>query len=161
MDIELIGERTMFSRLTDNARAVIRTAFRHEPEADLRAVLSALGSRKRWFAASMLSAPGVDLQLLPVGYTPVGRTDLIGDAHDISRSRGEPPVGTEHLLLALARRHDLALATIGASYEQLVELVSAANAEWHRAHPPLPRRLGAWCRRSAQFATGWFRTNKR
>jgi hypothetical protein len=150
-------KRSMMARFTDNARAVIRTAFRRQPATDLRDVLNVLGGRRGGLAAHILTAAGVEIERLPAGCTAVGRAELVSNATDIARSRGTPYVGTEHLLLALARLQDSALAGIGAAYGRLDTFLSAVQDEWRRAHPPLARRLGTLCRAGIQRAAGWMR----
>jgi Clp amino terminal domain, pathogenicity island component len=147
----------MMARFTDNARAVIRTAFHGNAANDLRAILNVLRSQ-RGGPADILTAAGVDIDRLPTDYSSVERTELIKTATDLAKLRGKPYVGTEHVLLALARLNDPALA---APYERLEELLSAAEDKWRRAHPPVARRLGTWCRAGLKRAAGWIHVGKR
>jgi hypothetical protein len=147
----------MMSRFTDNARAVIRTAFGCQPATDARVILNVLGGQKGGLAAHILTASGVEFERLPAGCTAVGRAELVRQATNEAESRGTPYVGTEHLLLALARLQDSAPAGIGAAYDRLDTLLSAAKNEWRRTHPPLARRLGTVCRVCIQRAAGWMR----
>ncbi len=145
----------MMARFTDSARTVIRTSFRGQPSADIQGILLALGGRKVGLAAHILTAAGVEIECLPPGCTAVGRAELVSNATDIALSRGTPYVGTVHLLLALARLQDTALAGIGAAYDRLETFLSAVEDELRRAHPPLARRLGTLCRAGVQRAAEW------
>ena len=151
----------MMARFTDNARAVIRKAFRRHATSNLRGILRGLTGKQGGFAATLLSAVDLDVEALPEDCTSVGRTELVASAIELARLRGKPYVGTEDLLLALARQHEAALAAVGATDDRLEKLLSAAEDEWRRAHPPVLRRLGAWRRRSSQVAARWIRVFKR
>ncbi len=143
----------MFERWTDNFRAVLSAARRpgrrtldKVSEGDiLRAIVEApesLGTR-------LLNAAGVDLRRLQVGLRPSIGFDLIHlieEAGAESRRRGDRWVGTEHLLLALARYtpshvSDL-LSGEGASLERLEQILEEARQQ---GPPPLSSRLRiAW-----------------
>jgi ATP-dependent Clp protease ATP-binding subunit ClpA len=76
---------------------------------------------------------------------PGGR-ELLEEALRESRRRGDSYIGTEHLLLAVARlpggRASDALAAHGVTLERLEALLTEADAEWQRRHPSVWYRLG-------------------
>jgi ATP-dependent Clp protease ATP-binding subunit ClpA len=90
---------------------------------------------------------------LPADTMLVERLALVSQAVQVSRQHGVNYIGTEHLLLALASQPASALAACGASVDRLREALSAAEAECQRTHPPIARRVGAWCR----LVLNWFR----
>jgi ATP-dependent Clp protease ATP-binding subunit ClpA len=140
----------LMHRFTDNARAAVRHGFRRRFIADERDILAALAARRRGLAAVVLRAAGVGPSDLPAGLS-LERRDLVTTATEVARQRGTNHVGTEHLLLALASRPGSALAQRGATGERLSALLSVATAEWRQAHPPVARRIGAWCRSAWQW----------
>ncbi len=147
----------MMARFTDNARAVVRIAFGRESAADLRTIMAVLSGQSGGLAAGILTATSIEIELVPAGCGAVDRAELVKAATELARSRGKPYVGTEHILLALARLQNSALTAIGAAYERLDRYLSAAEDEWRRAHPPVAHRLGTLCRASLQRAAGWIR----
>jgi hypothetical protein len=146
----------MMERFTDRARAAVRSAFGRRPEAAEREVIAALLAG-RGVAAQLLRDTDFGVDGLPAGGPPVERSVLVVRATEVARRRGANHVGTEHLLLAVADLPGSALAAGGASVEHLDELLSAAEAEWRRSHPPLARRVGAWCRSILRWVRQWGR----
>jgi len=147
----------MFERFTDNARRAVRAARRpgKRPLAEVHAhdLLHALAEEPRGLAPWLLARAGVDLESLKaelatseVAPGPGGR-EWFERARQEARRRGDNYVGTEHLLLAVAQlpanRAREALATHGVTPERLEALLTEADAEWRRRHPPLARRIGA------------------
>ena len=141
----------MMERFTDNARAAVRAAFRTQPSASEQEILLALMWRPRGLAQRLLAGAGVDAVHLPSSSLAVERREVVARAVEEARRRGVPYVGTEHVLLAVARLPGSALASLGATAERLDDLLSVAEAEWRRTHPPLARRLGAACRTALQW----------
>jgi hypothetical protein len=134
----------MMKRFTDNARAAVRSAFGRQSMAPEGEVVAALAGRG--LATRLLRDAGLGADDLPAGGARVDRSALVTGAVEAARRRGASHVGTEHLLLAVAARPESALAALGGSAGRLGELLSAAEAEWRRSHPPAARRVGAWCR---------------
>jgi hypothetical protein len=79
---------------------------------------------------------------------------LVALAVEEAQRRDVRHVGTEHVLLALARLPGSVLSEHGASAEQLSEILSAVEAELQPRHPPLARRLGLRCRFRVQRVRG-------
>jgi ATP-dependent Clp protease ATP-binding subunit ClpA len=153
----------MFERWTDNFRRVLRRARQpgRRPLRELSGVdlLRGLLDPPDSLATRLLQAAEVDLAELRAALVPPTGSDapqVIEQAAAESRRRGDHWVGTEHLLLAAARRSGgqagELLAARGASAERLEQLL-AALAEERRTHPPLARRLGTACR----VAFDWLR----
>jgi ATP-dependent Clp protease ATP-binding subunit ClpA len=104
-------------------------------------------------ALHLLQAAGVDLAELRTELISPSGPDAqqrIEQAEAESRQRGDSWIGTEHLLLAVARRPGSRagemLVARGASAQRLEQLLAQATGEWQRTHPPLLRRLGGGCR---------------
>jgi hypothetical protein len=139
------------ARFTDRARGMVKTTFRRHPTAPERDVVAAMS---RGLGGHLLAKAGIVVDALSPDSRLIERRALIARAVTEARRRGDDHVGTEHLLLALARIPGSSLAACGASAEWLDEFLSAAQAEWSRSHPPLGRRLGMWCRSVLRRITG-------
>jgi hypothetical protein len=134
----------MFDRLTDNARLAMRTAFpRGRPATELDFVTALTQVRG---GAGWLQLIGIAVDRLPANTAQVTRRALGSQAVEVARQQGCPYVDIDHLLMALASLPGSGLPAIGVSADRISELVAAARAQWCREHPPLARRLGAWCR---------------
>jgi hypothetical protein len=132
----------MFEPITDNVRAALRLAFHCNKSRDAAVsdvdVIRALNSVQRSLAARLLSDANVEVSRLAAG-RQVTRAELIQQADIESKRRKARYIGTEHLLLALARF----LASIGVTADQLDERLTAIEQEWQKNHPPLAQRLGS------------------
>src|SRR5262249_39911053 len=89
-----------------------------------------------------LAKAGVLDDRLPAGDL-IDRGEVLTGAIAESRRCGAPYVGTEHILLAMARRPGSVLPGCGATADSLSELLAAAGAGGRRAHPPLAVGWGA------------------
>ncbi len=136
----------MMERFTDNAHAAVRAGFRGQPTATERALLAALAERGRGVAVRLVHDLGITADTLPANTAVIECRALVSQAEDVARRCCVNYVGTEHLLLALASLPGSALAACGASADRLGEALSTAGAERRRAHRPLARRIGEWCR---------------
>src|SRR3954447_9607021 len=101
----------MFERWTDNARRVLRRARQpgRRPLSALSGVdiLRGLIESPDGLTPRLLQAAGVDLAELRTRLTPPGGSDaqqVLEQAAAESRQRGDRWIGTEHLLLAVARQ---------------------------------------------------------
>src|SRR5688572_11986853 len=109
----------MFGRFTDNARSALRAAFRRRSSAPERDIVAALTRRHRYVAGRVLERAGIAAGTLPPASPQVERRALVAGAVDEARLRGVDYVGTEHVLLALARAPGSVMASSGASAERL------------------------------------------
>jgi hypothetical protein len=134
------------ARFTDNARAAVKTAFRSQPVSTEHDLIAALTKRNRGVAIHLLAETGVTIGALPANAIPIERRWLLRRANEIARQRGVNYVGTEHLLIAIAGLPNSGLAAKGVSAERLGTMLSLAEAKWKKTHPPIARRVGAWCR---------------
>lgn len=133
----------MMHRFTDSARSAVRNAFRRQPAAREQEVVTALAAQRRGLARVLLGQAGIVADELPPDTPPIERRVLVAEAGAEAQRRGVRYVGTEHVLLALARLPNSALPVRGASAEQLDSALSAIEIEWGRAHPTVARRVGA------------------
>jgi ATP-dependent Clp protease ATP-binding subunit ClpA len=149
----------MFEPITDNVRAALRLAFHCNKSRDAAVsdvdVIRALNSVQRSLAARLLSDANVEVSRLAAG-RQVTRAELIQQANIESKRRKARYIGTEHMLLALARSPGSALATVGVTADQLDEMLSAIEQEWHRNHPPVARRLGS----AVRTVLTWMRSRR-
>jgi hypothetical protein len=143
----------MLWRFTDAARSTMHFAFRRLPTATERDVVAALIGR-HCLAARLLSQAGVTAHDLPTEASLIEKRELLARAVEVARRHDANFVGTEHILLALAGMPDSGFDRCGASAERLAELLKVTEAEWHRAHPPLARRLGKWFRAAVPWLRG-------
>lgn len=155
----------MFERWTDNFRRVLRRARQsgRRPMSEVCGVdiLRGLIEMPDSLAFRTLQAAGVKpAELRPRLISPSASDaqQVIERAAAESRQRGDQWIGTEHLLLALARRPGGRAAELlegqGASAERLEQLLAETVAEWRRTHPPLMRKLGAACRAALVWLRG-------
>jgi hypothetical protein len=134
------------ARFTDNARAVVKTAFRGQQVSTEQRLVAALTQRNRGVGLFLLKEAGITECALPVQGTQIERRLVIKRASEIARQRGVNYVATEHIVMALASLEGSALPTWGASSERLGDILSSAVAAWRKKHPPMARRIGRWCR---------------
>ncbi len=144
----------MMDRFTDNARAAVRAGFRRQPATTERALLAALAERGRGVAVRLLHDLGITVDALPANTALIECRALVSQAEEVARQRGVNYIGTEHLLLALASLPGSGLAACGASADRLDEALSSTEAKYRRAHRPLARRVGEWCRSLSQWVRG-------
>jgi hypothetical protein len=143
----------MYERFTDGARAAVKSAFCRQTTVCERDILIALNG-SRGVAQLLMVTVGDVAGRLPNGGAMVEKRALVEGAVAEARQRGLPYVGTEHILLAVARLPGSALTSAGATAEQLDALLSAHEANWRQAHPPLSRRIGAACRTAIRWLGG-------
>ena len=144
----------MLGQFTDNARTALRVAFHRRTVATERDVVAALAQRGRGVACRLLADVGVVAEDLPSSQAAFDHLELVALAVEEAQRRNVRYVGTEHVLLALARLPGSVLPERGASAERLSEILSAVEAERQPRHPPLARRLGLWCRFLVQRVRG-------
>ena len=120
----------MYERFTDNARRVVRVAYGprsqrrvEAPESEVVTALLAGGG----YAGGRLRSLGI---AAVESARPVERDELARGATDEARWHGVPYVGSEHVVIALARQPGSALPALGATPEAL--------AEWLVTPPPMP-----------------------
>jgi hypothetical protein len=123
------------SGFTDNACAAVMAGFRGRPSAPERDVVAALAAGCG-VAPRLLRDAGVSADALSASTTVVQLQALVREAVEESRQQGVAYIGTDHILLAIARNPDSALAMSGASADRLQVIQSVVEAEWRRAHPP-------------------------
>jgi hypothetical protein len=140
--------KPMMERFCDNARRAIKVAFRHECSVSEREMVAALAGQ-RGVAQRLLSEFGVVVDSLPAGQS-LDRREVVASAVAESQRCRARYVGTEHVLLAVARRPGSILQRCGMTADRLSELIFAAEAAWRRAHPPFARRLGSALRAVAE-----------
>ncbi len=139
---------TLMERICDNARQAVKVAFRHERSVSEREVVAALAGQ-RSVAQRLLGELGVVVDSLPAGQS-LDRREVVASAVAESQRCRARYVGTEHILLAVARRPGSILQGCGVTADRLTALIVAAEAAWRRAHPPFARRLGFALRAVAQ-----------
>lgn len=136
----------MLGRFTDNARAVVQESLHRNPTASERDILTAIAGRPRGLATQLLATAGVAVDDFRSDGILLDRPTLVAEAVAEAQRWGVKYIGTEHVLLAVARHPESGLSQLGVT-ERLDVLLSTAVEEWKRAHPPLTRRLwAAWCR---------------
>lgn len=140
-------------RFTDNARSAIRAGFGSQPTAIEQAKVASLARQPRGVAHRLLKQAGVAADDLDPATVPIERRVLVKRANEEARRRGTRYVGSEHVLLALARLPGSELATCGASHERIDKLLSEAEGEARTPHPRLARRGGE----AARTALAWLR----
>jgi hypothetical protein len=138
----------MLERFSDNARRAVEVAFRHERAVSERELVAALATQKG-VAQRLLGEFGVMVDSLPAGES-LDRGDVVTSAVAEAQRCRAWYVGTEHILLAVARRPRSILEGCGVTADRLSELIVAAEVAWRRAHPPFARRLGSALRGVAQ-----------
>jgi len=136
----------MLGRFTDNARAVVQESFHRNPTASERDILMAITGRPRGLATQVLATAGVAVDDFRSDGISLDRPTLVAEAVAEAQRCDVRYIGTEHILLAVARHPESGLSRLGIT-ERLDALLSTAVEEWHRAHPPLIRRLWAAWRR--------------
>ena len=119
------------------------------PERELIAALAG----QRSVAQRLLAEFGVVAHSLPAGAS-LDRHEIVASAVAESHRLGACYVGTEHILLAVARRPGSILRRCGVTVDRLYERIVAAEAAWRSAHPPFARRLGSTLRAVAQRMRG-------
>jgi hypothetical protein len=135
----------MFERWTDNVRRVLRRARQpgRRPLSELSGadILRGLIEMPDGLAHRVLQAAGVDLAELRTGLIPPSGSDgqqVIEQAAAEARQRGDRWIGTEHLLLAVARRSGGRVLVILAGAGGLLPM--ALSADKGTGEPP----AGAW-----------------
>ena len=140
--------KPMMARFCDNARCAVSVAFRHERAVPERELIAALSGQKG-VAQFLLAELAVSCDALPAGAS-LDRRDVVTIAVAESQRCRASYVGTEHILLAVARRQESILRSSGVTADRLDELLVAAETAWRRAHPPFARRLGSALRAVGQ-----------
>jgi hypothetical protein len=145
----------MMERFTDSAREALQSGFAQQPVVPERDVIAGLMAVRSGVAYRMLSRAGITEFNLWSGPPFVEWRELIEQATAEAEKQGVDFVGTEHLLLALARQKESSLTGLGASADRLGELLTAIEDERHKARPPwVARRIGMWCRIAFRWAAG-------
>jgi hypothetical protein len=134
------------ARLTDNARATVKAAFRDQRASTEQNLIAMMAKRTRGVGMYLLAETAVRVSDLPAHGIPIERQSLLSRATEIARQRGVNYVGTEHLLIAVVSLPGSVLAANGVTAERLGTVLSVAEARWKTAHPPIARRMGMWCR---------------
>jgi ATP-dependent Clp protease ATP-binding subunit ClpA len=125
----------MMERFTDNARATIRAAFRQQTHVSEGDILIILGERPRNVALRLLTEAGFRMDKLEGGHFEFSRKVLITSAIVEAKGRKSRYVGTQHILLALARLPDSGIAKQGLTPKRLEALLSIIEAEERQANP--------------------------
>jgi hypothetical protein len=132
--------------LTDNARAILKAAFRGQHVSNERDVIAALTKRNRGVAMYLLAKAGQSELVLPASGSAIERGLLLKEARKVAKQRNANHIGTEHLIIAIAGIPNSGLVAKGLSPERLNALLSESQAEWAKAHRPISRRVGTWVR---------------
>ena len=97
------------ARFTDNARAIVHSAFRDFRATSDQNLLAALLRRKRGVGKHLLAEVGITACNFQADAVPIVREWLVSRAKEIARQRGVNYIGSEHLVIALAGADSLLL----------------------------------------------------
>jgi hypothetical protein len=103
----------MLERFTHIARVVIEESFRSDVIASEVDILRSIARQPRSFASQVLASVGAEADLISPGRVAIDRLALITEAVEQARRYPIDYVGTEHVLLALARNPESGLYRLG------------------------------------------------